>query len=208
MRSAALYAAVTIAGGVFVLALMSYFIFVAVKVPLLSAFPLSPLVTPVSALIALIVGSLIFADAVGVRRDDMTFFPTWFLREYISIGPRLILEGWPHVLRVRGLASLDLENCADVLAFLATKATPAFRDEVLRRFPAVEWSRLRDELQLLPGVIFFRPDGLRVILVTPLRLELRTLLARTSKTQTLPNRPQSRIPEATPPTHACGNSRR
>lgn len=199
MRSAALYAAATLTGGAFVLALMACFIFVAVKVPLLSAFPMSPLVTPTCVLGALAVAGLIFADALRARRDDMSFLPAWFLREYISIGPRLILEGWPHVLRVRRFARLDLEHCAAVLAYLAGKAIPAFRDEVLRRFPAVEWSKLSDDLQLLPGVIFFRPDGLRVILVTPLRLELRTLLAQ-AQAADLPEPEPQAIPVEEPHT--------
>jgi len=173
------YAAATIAGGVFVMVLMFCFVFVAAKVVLLSSFPLSPTLVAVgSALLATVVNGLIFADAVGVRRDDMTFLPTWFLREYISIGPRLILEGWPHVLRVRRFAAMDLVTCASVFTYLAGKAVPAFHNEVLRRFPEANWARLTNELTLFPGVIFFRPDGSRVILTTPLRLELRTLLAR------------------------------
>jgi len=178
IRAALCYAAATITGGLFVMALMFYFVFVAAKVVLLSAFPLAPTLVAVgSALLATVASGLIFADAVRARRDDMTFFPTWFLREYISIGPRLILEGWPHLGRVGRFRSMDLETCAGVLDYLTGKAVPAFREEVLRRFPEVDWSRLTDELTLLPGVIFFRPDGLRVILATPLRLELRALRA-------------------------------
>jgi hypothetical protein len=127
--------------------------------------------------LAAVTTALIFADAIRVRRDDMSFLPTWLLREYISIGPRLILEGWPHVSKARRFAQMDLANCADVLAYLAGKAVPAFHGEILRRFPAVDWSRLREDLTLLPGVIFFKPDGMRVVLTTPLRLELRALLA-------------------------------
>jgi DnaJ-domain-containing protein 1 len=171
---------------------MFYFIFVAAKVMLLSVFPLSPTLVAVgSVLLATAVSGLIFTDSIRARRDDMSFLPSWLLREYIGIGPRLILEGWPQMLRIRQFAHLDLENCAAVLAYLANKAIPASRDEVLRRFPELDWQKLSDDLRLLSGVIFFRPDGLRVILITPLRLELRTLLARSQSANTSEPEPQA-----------------
>ncbi|HEX5222198.1 MAG TPA: J domain-containing protein [Verrucomicrobiae bacterium] len=178
IENALCYGAATVLGGAFVIALMFCVLFVTAKTTLLSAFPLYSIgVTVVSALIALIVNALIFADSVKARRDDMTFLPSWLLREYISIGPRLVLEGWPHVRRVRRFSQMDIETSAKVLTFLAGKATPTFCREVLARFPEADWTRLTDDLSLLSGVIFFRPDGLRVSLTTPLRLELRTLLA-------------------------------
>ncbi len=187
---AALYAAATLTGGALVLGLTYCFIFVTAKVLLLSAFPLSPFVTAGSAILAAVVTGLIFADALRVRRDDMSFLPGWLLREYISIGPRLILEGWPYVLRGRRFARMDLAIGTNVLAYLAGRDVPASKAEVLRHFPEVQWPRLTNELQLLAGVIFFRPDGLRVILAAPLRLELRALLARD---------PSASIPEPEPP---------
>src|SRR5690349_10880473 len=172
------YAILTILGGLLVMGLMVCVTFVAAKVVLLSAFPVYQLSTTLgSALVAVIINGLIFTDSIRVRRDDMTFLPGWFVREYISIGPRLILEGWPHFRRVRQLAQMNIEISAKVLAHLAGKATPTFHTEVLRKFPEADWSTLADDLGLLSGVIFFRPDGLRVSLTTPLRLELRALLA-------------------------------
>jgi DnaJ-domain-containing protein 1 len=191
MRLAALYAAATLIGGAFVLGLTYFFIFVTGKVFLLGAFPLSPFVTAGSALLAMVVTGFIFADAVRARRDDMSFLPSWFLREYISIGPRLILEGWPYVTRVRRFARLDLETCASVLTYLARQGVPTSRDELRRHFPEVQWSRLSDELRLLAGVIFFRPDNLRVILATPLRLELRALLAQSQSAEIPEPEPQA-----------------
>lgn len=163
MRSAASYAAATLIGGALVLGLTFYCIF---------------FITAGSAVIAATVTGLIFADAVRARRDDLSFVPTWLLREYISIGPRLILEGWPYIERRQRFAGLDLETCTNVLAYLARQGIPTSRDELLRRFPEVQWLTLSNDLRLLDGVIFFRPDGLRVILATPLRLELRALLPR------------------------------
>lgn len=172
------YAAATLSGGVLVLGLMFYFVLVATKAALLSAFPLSPvLVTISSGLLAVMVNGLIFADSIRARRDDMSFLPGWLLREYISIGPRLILEGLPQLTRVRRFVDMDLENSAAVLTYLAGKAIPTSYTEIQQRFPEAEWSKLTDDLQLLSGVIFFRPDGLRVSLTTPLRLELRSVLA-------------------------------
>ena len=178
MRSAAVYAMATLMGGVFVLALMICCIFVAAKTALLTVFPLSPvLVTIGSALLAIGFGGLIFADSIRAQRDDMSFLPGWLLREYVNIGPRLILEGWPHVLRARRFANLNLPVCAKVLCYLAGKAVPVLRSEVLRCFPDVKWPELTNDLKLVSGVIFFRRDEGRVTLTTPLRLELRTLLA-------------------------------
>ncbi len=191
MRSAALYAAATLIGGAFVLWLTFFFIFVTVKVFLLGAFPLSPFVTAGSALLALVVTGFIFADAVRARRDDMSSLLSWFLREYISIGPRLLLEGWPYVRRARRFVRLDLETCANVLAFLAGQGVPTSRDEMRRHFPEVQWSTLSDDLRLLAGVIFFRPDNLRVILATPLRLELRALLAQSQSAEIPDPQPQA-----------------
>ena len=191
MRSAALYAAATLLGGAFVLGLTFFFIFVTVKVFLLGAFPLSPFVTAGSALLALVVTGLIFADSRRARRDDMSFVPTWLLREYISIGPRLILEDWPHITRARRFAQIDLEFCEDVLIYLAGKSVPTSREELRRARPEVEWSRVTDQLRLLEGVIFFRPDELRVILTMPLRLELRGLLGRTQSADIPEPEPQT-----------------
>ena len=189
IRSSVLYATTTLIGGAFVLGLTFCCLFVIAKLVLLSSFGLSPFVTVGSTIFAILATGLIFADAIRVRRDDMSFLPGWLLREYISIGPRLILEGWPYVKRARRFARFDLETCANVLAYLATQGVPTSQEEMLQHFPDVQWSRLRDDLRLLAGVIFFRPDNLRVILATPLRLELRVLLARSQ---------QAEIPEPGP----------
>lgn len=183
MWAAGWYAAATLSGGAFVLGLTFCFIFVAAKAPLLSAFPLSPWVTPTSTLLAVVISSLIFADSIRSRRDDMSFLPAWLLREYISIGPRLILEGLPHVKRTRQFARMDLELCSKVLAFLAAKSVPTRQKELLKALPEVDWSILASQLGLLEGVIFFRPDGLRVVLTLPLRLELRRLLAQSQSAE-------------------------
>jgi hypothetical protein len=179
--SSALYAAVTIICGAVLLGLMFWLVFMAVKVVLLSGFPMSHLNTAISLLVALTVCGLVFADSLYANRDDMSFLPGWLLREYIDLGPRLILEGCPHIGRARRLARLELEICANVLMFLAARNAPTPQQELLRTFPELDWSRLVAELQLIPGVMFFRPDSTRVTLTLPLRLELRNLRTQARK---------------------------
>jgi hypothetical protein len=65
MRAAALSAAATLTGRGLVLGLTFCFLFVTAKVLLLSAFPLSPLVTAGSALLATFVTGFIVLDLGG-----------------------------------------------------------------------------------------------------------------------------------------------
>lgn len=167
------YAAATIFGGLIFLGLMFWVVFMAAKLVLLSSFPTSWFVTPGSLLSALIVCGLIFVDSLYASRDDWSLLPSWLLREYLDIGPRLILEGYPHLSRVRTWQKLDVETCASVLMFLAGREVPTPRWELLRIFPGLDWDRLVKELRLLSGVIFFQRDPNRVTLTLPLRLELR-----------------------------------
>jgi hypothetical protein len=174
----AAYAFLTITGGIIFLGLTFWLVFMASKLVLLASFPLFRFASSCSVVIALVVCGIIFADSLYALRDDMSFLPGWLLREYVDIGPRLILEGYPHVARTRGFFRLDIEMCAGVLMFLASRSAPAPKRELLRIFSDVEWSRLVAELRLFPGVIFFQPDAMRVTLTLPLRLELRGLRAQ------------------------------
>lgn len=174
--SASLYAAATLSGGLFVLGLSFSFVFSAAKLVLLSFFPLSHLVTAGSALIASLVTAWIFADTLHAERSDMSGLVSWLFRECIGIGPRLILDGYPYLKRAQRFARMDIERCANVLASLAFRNVPTFQRDLLRLFPDLDWAQLKEELRLLEGVIFFKPDELRVALTLPLRLELRQLL--------------------------------
>jgi hypothetical protein len=173
--SAVLSAAAMIGGGLFFLGLIFWVVFMFVKLVLLSGFPLFHFTSLISLLVALIVCGLIFVDSVYASRDDLSFLPVWLLREYIDIGPRLILAGYPYIEQVKSWKNLDLETCAQVLIFLATRDRPTPRPELLRVFPGLDWECLLNELRLIPGVIFFQPDANRVTLTLPLRLELRQL---------------------------------
>jgi len=169
VRDASLYAAATLIGGLSVIGLMFYW------TAWLTHW-----------VVATVIIALIVTDSIKSRRDDLTFIPTWLLREYINIGPRLIFEGWPSVRRARCFAAMDLEASATVLSFLAGRAIPVSRDELLKQLPTVAWEKLTSDLGLLPGVIFFRPDGLRVTLTAPLRIELRRMLGLQSETEPEP----------------------
>jgi DnaJ domain len=175
MLSSVLYAVAMIGGGLFFFGLIFWVVFMFVKLALLSSFPLFHFTSVISLLVALIVCGLIFVDSRNASRDDMSFFPVWLLREYIGIGPRLILAGYPHIERVKRWKNLDLETGTKVLMFLATRDLPTPKRELLRIFPGLDWDRLLVELRLISGVIFFQPDLNRVTLTLPLRLELRQL---------------------------------
>ena len=168
-RSSLSYATATLIGGTLIIALM----FVAMT--WLTHF-----------LVAILFIGLIFADSIRSRRDDLAFIPTWLLREYINIGPRLIIEGWPSIERAQRFSRMDLTTCAEVLTYLADRAIPVSREDISKRFPGIHWQRLVAELSLLPGVIFFRPDESRVTLTGPLRVELRKLLGLMFEPETEP----------------------
>jgi len=171
----------------------------AAKLILLSAYPLGRFVVSGSVLIAVLICALIFADSLHAMRDDMSFLPTWLLREYIDIGPRLILEGYPHLARARTWWRLDLENDAKVLRFLAVRDLPTQKQDLLRIFPGLDWNRLIVELKLIPGVIFFQPQAARVTLTLPLRLELRQLIKQPRRVHLPKSEPEpAPEPEATP----------
>lgn len=197
--SSAFYAVATIIGGAIFLGLTFWVVFMAAKLILLSAYPLGRFVVSGSVLIAVVICGLIFADSLHAMRDDMSFLPTWLLREYIDIGPRLILEGYPHLARARTWWRLDLENDAKVLRFLAVRDLPTQKQDLLRIFPGLDWNRLIVELKLIPGVIFFQPQAARVTLTLPLRLELRQLIKQPRRVRLPKSEPEpAPEPEATP----------
>ncbi|MBC8094906.1 MAG: J domain-containing protein [Akkermansiaceae bacterium] len=193
--SSATYGAATFLGGFILLGLTFWIVFMVAKLILLSNFPLSHFVTAGSLLLAFLVTGLIFADSLYASRDDMSFLPGWLLREYIDIGPRLVLEGYPHLLRVGRWARLDLETCGPVLLYLATRTTPTSKSDILRIFPEADWVQLAGELRLFTGVIFFSRDENRVSLTTPLRLEVRQLGQETGRFHFLEPEPE---PEPVP----------
>jgi hypothetical protein len=182
-----------LAGGAIVLALTFGVVFIATRILLLLLFPAAPFAHAVGLTLAFIVVSLLFIDGFYSVRDDMSLFPLWLLREVFDIAPRVMLEGGRHINRAWRLAHMDLAVAADLLLHLATKSHPTTRAELAGAFPALSWSAIVAQLQLLDGVIFFRNEPGRVTLTMPLRLELRPFLLR-QKTAEIPKEEPQPIP--------------
>ena len=150
--------------------------FLICKIMLLLAIPAIPGSNVGAALLAVVVVSALFMDCIRAERDDMAVIPLWLAREYFHMGPRIIFDGWNELVRARQFSRLDTEMCAQLLGYLVTKTTPTRREELLRVFPAFTWDRIVRQLRIIEGVIVFRNES-SVSLLTPLRLELRQLLA-------------------------------
>src|SRR5262249_23992672 len=98
----------------------------------------------------------LFIDSVRSPRDDFSNIPLWLLRESIGIGPRLLQESYHYAQRALQFAQLDVHTCAAVIDWLAAKRHSVSRDELLRAFPDVDWTRLRSQLRLIDGVLILR----------------------------------------------------
>jgi hypothetical protein len=171
-----LYSFAALAGGLVICLLEFGLLFLVSKLFVLMAIPLTLHANLWSLPLAAIFSALLVADCLRAYRDDMSVIPLWLAREFVHIGPRLILDGIHRMVHARQLLQIDLELGAKVLAYLAPKGTPTSREEMLRDLPGLAWPSLVAQLGLIQGVIFFRHDANRVILTLPLRLELRQLL--------------------------------
>jgi len=204
------YAALTLLGGSIFMGLTFWIVFMGAKLVLLSAFPLAGWISFASAFIGVVIIGLLWLDAMYAARDDMSFLPLWLVREYVHIGPRLVLEGLPHLRRARNWKQFDLAANANLLLFLAARERPVRRMELENLFPEVQWDRLRSELRLVPGVIFFQPDETRVSLTLPLRLQLREFRRRQRirvagpETQPEPEPAPSVLPQQLAPAEILG----
>ena len=166
------------------------------KLVLLLVIPAIPGSNIGAALLATVVVSALFMDCIRAERDDMAVIPLWLAREYFHMGPRIIFDGWSELARARQLSRVDAEMCAQLLGYLVTKATPTRREELLRVFPVFTWDRIVRQLRIINGVIVFR-DECSVSLLTPLRLELRQLLAHFPKTE-IPREEPEAVPVEEP----------
>ena len=186
--SATLYFVTTAVGGILALLPNLGIAFLICKLLLLVAIPTATHPDLWALLLATPMVALLFADCIRAERDDMFIIPLWLAREYFHMGPRIILAGWQQVLRARHFAGVDTAACAGVLAYLAAKTTPTSREEFQRVFPTLAWEEIVGQLRWIEGVILFR-NVKSVSLLTPLRLELRQLLAHL---------PDAEIPRAEP----------
>lgn len=139
-----------------------------------------------------------FIDSYRSSRQEINPPGRWLLREIFYIGPRLILSGVRHAFRILRLVRMDVDQCAEVLAYLALRNKSASKEELLRIFPRLVWSQLIDQLLLVDGVLFFRTDLSRVTLVWPLRQELRQYAARPAPVPPPPSSGPKPRPEPKP----------
>src|ERR1700761_6051794 len=100
------------------------------KLFLLLAIPTIPHPNIWALLLTIPLVALLFVDCIRSERDDMGIIPLWLAREYFHAGPRLILEGSRQITSARKFLRIDTASCAEVLAFLACKTTPARREEL------------------------------------------------------------------------------
>jgi hypothetical protein len=148
------------------------------------------------ALLAVVAVAALFMDCIRAERDDMAIIPLWFAREFFHMGPRVIFDGWSELERAHQLSRVDTDMCAQLLGYLVNRTTPTRRDELLRLFPIWRWDDMVRNLRMIEGVIIFR-DNSSVSLLTPLRLELRQLLAHFPKTE-IPREEPEPVPVGEP----------
>jgi len=141
-------------------------------------------------LLAVVVVAALFLDCVRAERDDMALIPLWLAREYFHMGPRIFFDGLNALGRARQFAHVDTETSAQLLGYLVTKTIPAERQELQRVCPTLTWDRIVRQLRVIEGVIVFR-NGTSVSLLTPLRLELRQLLAHFPEANIPPEEPEA-----------------
>jgi hypothetical protein len=167
--------------------------FLVSKLFFLLVFPAIPFSSVAAGLLSVVALAALFTDCARAERDDMALIPLWLAREYFHMGPRTIFDGWHELGRARQLALLDTDMCAQLLGYLVTKVTPTRREELLRVFPIWRWDQMVRQLRIIEGVIVFRNE-MCISLLTPLRLELRQLLAHFPEPET----PREEIPQDQP----------
>jgi len=164
--------------------------FLICKILLLLVIPSAPYSSIGGLLLAVVVVSALFVDCVRAERDDMALIPLWLAREYFHMGPRIFFDGWSALARARQFSRIDTETSAQLLGYLVTKTIPSTREELLRVCPVLTWDRIVRQLRVIDGVIVFR-NGTSISLLTPLRLELRQLLAHFPEANIPPEEPES-----------------
>lgn len=157
-----------------------------------------------SEAVALALTTWSYARIMKRRRHqlDMELDPMglWIFKDLYSIGPRLLLEGLREVRCWALLGELNVSACAQTLTYLAARNSAVSRDELMEHSGQMPWSRLKEQLLLLDGVLFLGEDGSRVTLMEPFRLLLRAMLpAQPPGKRPEPARPRPEpAPEAAP----------
>ena len=182
-----LYAAIVLVGGCIAFLLELAVVYILVKILMFVALPGFALKNPVSFIIAVAIMVAFFIDSMYSSRDDMSVFPLWLVREYVSIGPRAILEGSRSAAEALRFISLDVSFCAQVLSHLAWKNKSISKDELLTELPDVDWAKIVHQVGLFEGVLVFA-NASRITLTFGLRLELRSFGVRKRTKATAPQR--------------------
>jgi hypothetical protein len=164
--------------------------FLICKILLLLVIPSAGYSSIGGLLLAVVIVAALFLDCFRAERDDMAVIPLWLAREYFHMGPRIMLDGWNSLARAREFSRIDAETSAQLLGYLVTKTMPSTREELLRVCPILTWDRIVRQLRVIEGVIVFR-NGSSVSLLTPLRLELRQLLAHFPDANIPPEEPEA-----------------
>jgi hypothetical protein len=147
----------------------------------------------------------IFARSMKRRQDESELgldpMGFWILKDLWSVGPRLMLEGLRHLRLCGQLGELNVAACARALVYLAAQNAAVTWQDLMQHGPDMPWTRLKEQLFLLDGVLFLGEDAARVTLMDPFRLRLRSMLEREqrSRKRREPTRPRPEpAPEAAP----------
>ena len=168
-------------GGALLMLPTFFLIYIAAKIAVLLVVPMAPISTVIGLVVTMIASGLIYADSAFASRDDMSVLGIWLIRECLHAGPRLNLDGFRSVIRAARLTRVQIEPCADVLSYLAARESAVSRDELMRAFPDLNWTRLVSDLRLFEGVLFLHRDVSRLSLTTALRLVLGRFVVKAQR---------------------------
>jgi DnaJ-domain-containing protein 1 len=149
-------------------------------------------------IVAGLVVTLIFADSLRTRRDEMENIPLWLLREYLHMAPRALSQARRSAVRARGLVRIRVAECSDILADLASRSKAASKVEMAAQFPGIPWPSVLAQISYFEGVLVLRPDRSAVTLTVTLRFELRALLPRRAAPVDVPPEEPEVVPVSEP----------
>ena len=134
------------------------------------------------ALAALGLTAGLYARTMKSQPDDRELgldpMGSWILKDVCLFGPRLILAGLRQIRCCAELGEMNVRACTRALAYLAAQNTAIDWEELIRHCPQLPSDRLREQLSLLVGVLFFGENASRVTLMEPFRVRLRWMLGQ------------------------------
>ncbi len=176
--SAAVLAVLALGSGVAVFLLTAIFLYTVLSL-VCGAFVRS---VPWVGLAALGLTAGFYARSVKSKPDNQELgldpMGSWIIKDVCAFGPRLILAGLRQVRCCGQLGEMNVTACARALAYLAAQNAAIDWAELIRHCPQLPGERLREQLSLLDGVLFFGEHASRVTLMEPFRLRLRWMLGQ------------------------------